>query len=403
MKHEYRKTHLKINLNNLSHNFNVLKQCCPKEAFFCPMIKANAYGHGDVEIAQRLERDGAKVFGVALIEEGLRLRKSGIKSDILLFGFFDSDGASAIIENKFIPVISSWAQIDALSKKIKKDNCHPVHLKFNTGMHRFGFSNKEADLIKLKDFFEQSQKLRLQGLCTHLMNGEDIKPAESSDYSQGMTYRQLEIFSNIIQKFNNKSLVVHSLNSIALLKSLSCKEFKFWHQGVRPGLAIYGGMSYFNETFSLKLIMSLTSQIVHFQNVPRGQKVSYGGTWTAARDSVIGIVPIGYADGYSRSLSNSGYMLFRGRKVPVVGIVCMDYTLVDLTEILHSTSTTNKAQEGEEVVVIGNQGSQSIHIEEVAHNAGTIPYEMMTCIGSRVPRHYIDMVDVDIPDTGTSS
>lgn len=382
----YRRTFAEINLDHLKHNVHLLQQSFSPNSFMCIMVKANAYGHGDVPISRYLESLGVKHLGVCLIEEGLLLRRGGVQANILVFRGFDRDGAATIVENKMTPVVSSWDQIAHLEAVAQSPVS--IHLKFDTGMNRLGFHPDEAQ--KLFDYLWQNKTLRLQAILTHLFNGEDGVQIE------GHTAKQLQILQKLTQVFKPLNIFAHVLNSAGVVSALELKAqgreqghplfLQDW--GLRPGLMVYGynplGMS---TKLKLKPVMSLKSQVGIFRRIRAGETVSYGGTWKAPQDSIIGVVPIGYADGYHRILSNKGEVLFGSQKVPVVGNVCMDYLMIDVTEVVRGQDLSSFADQEVTLFGYGAQG-EFLSPEELANRAQTITWEMLTSIGERVPRIY---------------
>ena len=211
----HRKTYAEINLENLKSNLDILRLNF-KDEYLCPMVKANAYGHGDIQVARCLEKWGVKQLGVCLIEEGLILRKAGIKTQILVFRGFDLEGAKVILENQMTPVVSQWKHLTHLESAAKQVTS--VHLKFDTGMNRLGFSVHEAQ--KLFDYFWQNKKLRVEAILTHLSNGED------GFEEQGATQDQLQLFQPVIDLFKALKVKVHVLNSAGILSSLKLRSEK---------------------------------------------------------------------------------------------------------------------------------------------------------------------------------
>lgn len=345
------------------------------------MVKSNGYGHGDIEVAKVCEQVGVSGVGVALLEEGIRLRQAGIACDIFVYGPILDEAVGELIAHRLTPVIGQWPELQALQKVIDSTASVDVHVKFNTGMNRLGFPMEEAD--SLLKFFESQTQIRLAGLCSHLSDGDDV------GVSGGHSEKQIQNLSKLEVTFANLNPVVHLWNSsgwFSMLKHKS-KLQHCRHWGVRPGIAVYGVQPLETENHpELKPAMVLQSEIVTIQKVLKGQSVSYGSRWTADKDSVVGVVPIGYADGYSRSFSNCGQMIVGGQKVPVLGVVCMDYTMVNLTDL----NIDPKQDLGKEVTLLGGQGDQKITAEELAEMIETIPYEIITCIGRRVPREFKD-------------
>ncbi len=372
----HRNTFAKVNLNNLRHNVQAFMSVSDGQ-FFCPMIKSNAYGHGVREVMSVLNDLKVKDVGVALVEEALQIRALGFNDvNVLIFGAIKPQAFEVIIENHLTPVITNWSELTSFAQL--KINSYPVHIKFNTGMNRFGFSVEDAE--KVKQFIEDQSTLQLRGVCSHFYDGENIAELNQS------TQQQMLRFEKVLQHF--EGCTAHIYNSSSFLNKTRFIKEPF-SMGSRLGLAIYG--SYPNSDYKtqnyigLKPVMSLHSEVIEYQKVPVGEVVSYSGNWQAQRPSVIGVVPIGYTDGYGREFSNKGQMIFRGTFVPVVGKICMDYTMVDLTDVLGD----QVGNIGEEIVLFGKQGDLFFGVEEFAEQVGKIPYEVLTTIGRRVPRNYI--------------
>jgi len=350
--------------------------------FFCPMVKADAYGHGAIEVAKTLVDEGANTFGVALVEEAIILRQAGLdKIDILVFQpVLTLAAAQAAAEYDLSIVISSWATIKVL-EQLKHKRPISVHLKFNTGMNRLGFSLNEAN--ELKKYFVLAQSLKLVGVCSHLAAGEDFAAQDS------VTQKQLECLRGVAKIFDDK--IIHILNSSGLLSTALQDSSQVQSWGARPGLALYGikpeiitnNAEVKDRWHNLELrpVMSWHTQICHLQEVKKGEGVSYGPTFRAKKDMRIGVAGLGYADGYFRQLSNVGAMLCGGRRVPVSGTVCMDFTMLDISE--------TSASFGEDIVVMGEQNSHKISAADIANWVGTNTYEVFTRVGSRVPRIYV--------------
>jgi alanine racemase len=358
------------------------------------MIKANAYGHGVVPVAKALQSEGCFNLGVALFEEGRELRTSGIaEGQILVFYPLQTQAdIDAALEYKLTPVISSWSSLELLEKSPNVKN-FDVHIKFNTGMNRLGFSVDQA--LRLQSFFNQSKKLKLRGVCTHLLAGEDFGAQKSR------SLEQIEQFLQLRRLWPQVSF--HALNSSGLI-ALSCHAAPaLSDMGARPGLSLYGVRPELTNTtpeaferwlrLDLRPVMNLSTTICHVQEVGAGQTVSYGGCFKAEKNSIIGIVGVGYADGYFRHFSNVGAMLWRGRRVPVSGTVCMDFTMLDLTEVCAKQGIQSQAILGEilgeEVVVLGSQSSETITADKMARMIGTNPYEIFTNVSQRVPRMFV--------------
>ncbi len=378
----FRRTFAEINLEHLEHNYFEIKKIAGSDRFVCPMVKANGYGHGDIQIAKHLEQQcGVESLGVCLIEEGVLLRTSGLRSEILVFRGFDKYGAQKILDHRMTPVVSTWDQIYCL--EALADAPIPLHLKFNTGMNRLGFDPAESE--KLYSYFAASKKLKLKAILSHYFNGEDAYKSE------GQSFRQTQLMEDVLSFFKPLHVFSHLLNSggIASLAKVQNQPDHYLHKnrwGFRPGLILYGYQPHedFNEIL-LKPVMSLKSVVNNIRDVSVGQSVSYGGQWVAQRSSKIAVVPIGYADGVHRLLSNNNQALFAGQLVPIVGRICMDFLMLDVTEALLNTHL--KKYDEEEVVLFGfDEFGNFLSAEASAKSAKTITWEILTAVGERVPR-----------------
>ena len=381
----YRRTFAEINLDHLYHNYSTLKSLAGADRFFCPMVKANAYGHGDVQVSQFLQDLGADVFGVCLIEEGHLLRQSGINSEILVFRGFDKNGAQKILDLQLTPVVGTWQQIESL--ELAADEPLKVHVKFNTGMNRLGFNTDQHE--KLKHYFKNSKKLKLSAILSHYHSGEDAIS------TQGHSFKQTHEMSLLVDYFSDLDIDFHLLNSAGISSLARARqennsnhflENKRW--GFRPGLSLYGYDPLKAQmNLELKPVMTLKSVVNNIRVVKAGETVSYGAQWVAKQDSLVAVVPIGYADGVHRLLSNRGKALFAGKEVPIIGRICMDFLMLDLTSAI-TADQVNKYDE-EEVILFGYDQSGHLLSAEVAAQASeSISWEVLTSVGERVPRKF---------------
>jgi alanine racemase len=310
---------------------------------------------------------GADMLGVALVEEGRELREAGIQTPVLIMGAIFPEQAEAVVALNLTPVVFSLSVAKALSCAAqKKKKTISVHVKIDTGMGRIGISPEAAPA-----FIVSVQKLggiSVQGLMTHF--------ADADLQDKRFASQQIDRFEMLLKALDAQGIAVpmrHAANSAAVL---DCPRAFFTM--VRPGLMLYGynPLERENASRGLRPVLSLVTRIAFIKKVPAGVAISYGRTFTTTRESRIATLPIGYADGYGRSLSNRGEALVRGIRVPVVGRVCMDMCMVDVTD------------EGDEVVLIGNQGDEWITADDIAAKIGTIAYEVLCGISSRVPRIY---------------
>jgi alanine racemase len=384
----FRKSYAEINLAHLKENLSWIRSHFSKNNFLCPMVKANGYGHGDVIVAKCLESENVDHMGVCLIEEALWLHQAGIKSNILVFRGFDKQGAEEIIARGFIPVVSQWDHLEYLTQA-NQGKAISIHVKFDTGMNRLGFPIKDA--AKIDQYLWQNKNFRLKGVLTHLHSGEDgIEP-------EGKTQGQLELLNQTVPIFKKYGPVFHALNSAGVLSKVAAdssegSKVKFDPTlGVRPGLLLYGyapKMNFKNDFQSqIKPVMSLKSHLSEIRFVSKGSGVSYSHTWIAKKDSVIGIVPIGYADGVHRNLSNKGLVSVHGLLVPIIGNICMDYLMIDLTSIMNL-----KIEKNDGVILFGynDQMGYSQTANAYADLLGTIPWEVLTSMSIRVPRVIVE-------------
>lgn len=356
-----------IDLDALAYNLRFLKARAGK-AQIAAVVKANAYGHGAVGISRFLLEEGVDALAVVSTEEALQLRRAGITAPILVMGPTPPQDAPHLVELEVIPTVASYEGALALAEAAaQRGKVQPVHLKVDTGLNRFGLPPNEA--VALAQAIRQMASLRLEGLFTHFASAEE----GDKDY----TIDQFRHFMNVCLQIPWVNLR-HVANTATIIDMPElCLEM------ARPGLGLYGylppGMA---ASLDLRPVLSLKARLMRIIDVPAGQTVSYGRTWQAQRPSRVGLVPCGYADGLPRALSNRGWMLVRGQRAPIVGRICMDMTLIDITHIPH-------AQVGDEVVIIGRQGEEEVSAEHIAFLCDTIVYEVLSGIGPRVPRVFI--------------
>jgi len=371
MRTRYRPTWAEIDLKAIEYNFKQVKRLIGKNINIMAVVKANAYGHGTVEVATVLERSGVSYLGVATTDEAVRLRDHGVKTPTLILGSILPEEARIAVENDITLTLCSNELFEEL-KKISKDIGlkAKVHIKVDTGMGRIGIWHEDAlDFIKK---VAEEESIILEGIYTHF---------SSAGRDNFFTQYQIDAFEKLLtaaEKFGIKIPLRHAANSIATV------DVKKSHLNlVRPGLVIYG--MYPKHTFpkliKLKPAMSLKTQIVFIKDTPPGRSISYGRTYIIQKHTKVATLPIGYADGYPRNLSNKADVLIRGRRAPLIGKVTMDQMMVDVGNI-------PGVRVGDEVVLIGKQGREEIRAEKLARLADTIAYEVICSISNRVPRVY---------------
>ncbi len=368
-----RPTRAEVNLANLRHNLRVLQRVAGGAQVWS-VLKADGYGHGAKAVARTLERAGASGVCVALLEEGIELRDAGIKAPILVMGGYYGRAWGELLRHNLTPVVYDVGQVQALAEEVRYSGSEPVrvHLKIDTGMSRLG--SMPRDVADMGAALLHHPEVELEGVMTHFACAEN-DPASID--------QQMDLFDEALSNLRAVGLeprLRHAANSAALLGSGRARL-----DMVRPGVALFGVDPTAATAPELRPVMCVKSQIVSLREIEPGQSVGYGATWTAARRSRIATVPMGYADGLSRALSNRGNMLVRGRRAPIAGVVSMDMTMLDVTEI-------DDVRVGDEVVVMGEQkgplGRDVIPATEIAESLGTIPWEILTSVSRRVPRFY---------------
>jgi len=366
-----------VNLKAIAHNIRELRRITNPKACFMAVVKANAYGHGIIEVARESLKNGAEALGVANIEEGIQLRKADINVPVLIFGYTPPMHVKQLIEFNLTQTVYSCEISKKLSQAaVKYGKKIKVHIKVDTGMGRLGFlgkikNNSASEILSIS----RLSMLELEGIYTHFAT------ADESDRSYAD--KQFEIFMDFLDELRIAGLeipVIHAANSAAII---TMPETHL--NMVRAGISIYG--LYTSEEMDrsiikLKPAMELKTKIIHLKKVPAGFKVSYGITYETKKPTTIATVSIGYADGLNRLLSSSGSMLVCGQKAPIAGRVCMDLTMLDVGEI------PEVAME-KEVVVFGKQSDSSITVDEIASKINTINYEIVSTIMDRVPRIYL--------------
>ena len=365
----YRPTWAEVNLKNLEYNFKKIKSLLRPQTRILVTVKADAYGHGLIPVSRRLAANGVDFLGVASIDEGIKLRKAGIKTPILVLGLilkkdiqplFSYDLIPTVCDEKFAFALNARAAI--LNKPIR------LHIKVDTGMGRIGVAHDDAFGLVKK--IHKLKFIVIDGIFTHF---------PFADINRKFTVFQINLFNKLAGDLKKSGIaipLVHAANSIGLI------DYQDSHfTMVRPGLVIYGLYPKKGLGINLKPVLSLKTRVVFIKQVPAGYGISYGHAYITSRPARIITLPIGYGDGYPRNLSNLASVLIGGRRRRVSGRICMDQIMVDVG--------SQKPKIGDEVVLIGKQGKQKITVEELARLSGTIPYEIVCSLGSRIPRIYL--------------
>jgi alanine racemase len=378
-------TTARVDLTALESNFNAISSYLHRETSFnreagrgpalapgiIAVVKANAYGHGARRVAAALQSAGAIMLAVADIEEGVDLRKAGIHAPILVFGALSVSDLDGVFDHDLTPTISSPAAGRALQEgAAKRGATLGYHLKIDTGMNRLGF--RHDNLKRTLPELLGSKNLALEAVHTHF--GTADEPGHTLFETQRTRFEEA---TRTLDELGAGPRLRHAANSAALLR-----DSRVWFDFVRPGLLLYGLVPPpLGSTIALKPVMSLTSQVVAVKGIRVGETVGYGGRFTAARPVTLAVIPAGYADGLDRRLEDHGFVLIRGQRAKIVGAVSMDMLTADVTDI-------DGVGPGDEVVFLGSQGEKSIDAREMASWIGTIPYEILCRLGSRVERKY---------------
>lgn len=373
---KYRRVHADIDLDAVLFNFEQMNKNIPEGTRIMAVVKTDAYGHGAVPLAELIEPlDYLWGFATATIDEAMELRDAGIKKPILILGYTFPECYPLIVENEIRQTVFTYDMAKELSDEAVRQNKKAyIHIKLDTGMGRIGYQSSEeaaADTEKMKTL----PMLEIEGAFTHFAN------ADTKD--QALTFGQIKKFEKMICAMENTGVrfaYKHCANSAGIIE-LTKDQFNL----VRAGIISYGmwpSEEVKKDIVKIKPILSLKSHVVYVKEVEPGTSISYGSTWTAKEKRKIATVPVGYGDGYPRSLSNKGYVLIKGHKAPIVGRVCMDQLMVDVTEI------PEEVQTGDRVTLIGQDGEYTITAEQLGDLSGRFNYELVCDLGNRIPRIY---------------
>lgn len=374
-----------IDMNAAEKNFNIIKGKLSKDTKLCCVVKANAYGHGAVYLSKLYEALGADFFAVSNIEEAMQLRNNGIKTPILILGYTPTSCASILAENNISQSVFSYSYAKELSRSARTDGVNvKIHIKLDSGMGRIGFDSiHDADktVETIADVCSM-EGLVQEGIFTHFALADDGADGEE------FTRLQYERFINTVRSLEQKGIafeIKHCANSATTF------EYPEYHLDmVRVGVVLYGvaPSSKVRGCEDLVPVMSLKSVISMIKEIEAGDTLSYGCTFKADKKMKIATAPVGYADGFWRSNATNGtQMLIRGQRVNIVGRVCMDQLMLDVTDV-------KGVREGDYITLIGSDKGETVTADELAKNNGTIGYEMICAIGERVPRFYIKDHDI---------
>ncbi len=372
---DYQRVTAEIDLDAVAYNIKNIRKKVKKETMIMGVVKADAYGHGAVEVSKVLLYNGADWLGVAMIDEAVQLRKNNIMVPILILGYTPEAEIEDVVRYDIIQTVFSYEMAKMVSDAaVKLGKTAKIHIKVDTGMGRIGFIPEENigdEVLKISKL----PNIEINGIFTHFSTSD-----EKDKTFTKLQYDRFKYAIDEIEKKGIKLAVKHCANSAAIM---DFDDLGF--NMVRAGIILYGmypSDEVIKENLSLKPVMSIKTHISYVKKVGKNIPVSYGRTYYTDKESVIATVPVGYADGYIRKMQNGGRVIVNGHYANIVGRVCMDQFMIDITDIPDVSS-------GDEVILMGSDGKLSITAEEIAHVLDTINYEVVCMIGKRVPREYI--------------
>jgi len=367
---QYRPTVLTVSLSAIANNFQLAKTVVHGRARRMAVVKADAYGHGMIPVAQRLVHEGADALAVATVDEGIALREAGVLAPVLVMGGTCREAVVEAVSRHLALTVYDLDTLRSLNLAAQRLNtiAH-AHLKIDTGMGRIGVKGKRA-LASLLDTWGQAKHVKMEGIFTHFANADG-----DPEYTKEQNARFWEAVHSVRERGFHP--LAHAAASTGMLAGPD-----FWHDMVRPGIMLYGA-EVNDRVIGLTPAQTLSTSPVRFEWLEVGETVGYGRTFTCSRGTKVMTLPVGYGDGYPRVLSNRADVLVCGKRAPIIGRVCMDQLMVDVTDV-------PEADMHSQVVLMGAQGEERITPDELARLANTIPYEIMLGFGARVTRRVVD-------------
>lgn len=368
----YRPTWVEVSLDALRHNIQAFRRALPAEMGVMAVVKADAYGHGAIKVAQEALDCGVAYIGVAFLDEGLELRKAGITAPILVLGYTPPEGVQVAIDHDITLTVfhdELWEAVETVG-----DGKLNVHVKIDTGMGRIGLQAGEEAIAYIERALRHPN-VHVEGIYTHF--------ACADEADKSYTLEQHAKFEGVVGHFRNLGVTFRYLHTGNSAAAIECPELSY--NMIRLGISMYGlypSEEVNRERIRLEPVMSIKTRMSHIKTLPAGSGISYGVIYRTAEEETIATLPIGYADGYSRMLSQKAHALVRGQRVPIVGRICMDQCMANISAITDPTKE-------EEVVLMGRQGEETISAEEIAALLGTVNYEVTCMVSHRVPRVYM--------------
>ena len=371
---QYKRVYATVDLDAIRQNMEAMKANIAKGTMICGVVKSDGYGHGSVPVAKAVE-DLVWGYAVAAVEEGWVLRDHHITKPILVLGYVPGEEFESLVEQEIRYTVSEWKEVEILSKIAQKlgKNAY-VHIKMDTGMGRIGLRSAE-EILTLAQKIENLPNIVIEGIFTHMATADMADKTKAKE--------QIQMFKEMLQLLENNGIYIpirHCSNSAGII---DLKEANI--DMVRAGIALYGlypSAEVNKENVCLTPALELKSIVSYLKTLPKGSPIGYGATFVTQKETKVATVSIGYGDGYPRALSNKGYALVRGKKAPIIGRICMDQFMMDVSDI-------PEIQQGDTVTLIGKDQNEQITVEELAELAGTFNYEFVCDLGKRIPRVYI--------------
>ena len=364
-----RDTIVEVNLDNIAYNMKQIKKMVGDDVVIAAVVKADGYGCGALDIAPVILENGGDYLAVATLTEALELRRRFKEYPIFIMGFTPDEQLEYVVKNNITQTIFSLRQSKILDVLGKVHNKKPtVHIKYDTGFNRLGFKDCEESISEIEEIFKLGN-LNIEGIYSHF--------ALTSFEEDAKQYNSFVTAMNKLQSKGCNFRYKHICDSIS---AVDYPQYRL--NMIRPGAIIYGLKSYADENIHFKQAITFKSKIYYIKKINKDEGISYNYLWKAKRDSVIGTVPFGYADGYPRNMRDKGYVVIRGKKAPILGVICMDQCMVDLTDI-------EEAREGDEVIIYGDGTNGTLDVQAIAQLAETNKNEVVCRLSRRTPRIYI--------------
>lgn len=372
---ETRPVWIEINLDNLENNFKEIRKIVNKNTMIMAVIKANGYGHGSIELGKMYKEIGAERLAVSILTEAIELRKADIEGPIMVLSYTPHSQMGLVVDYDIIQGIYSYDDANYLSNKaVEKNKIAKIHIKVDSGMGRIGFLPNEESVENIARI-SKLPNIEIEGIFTHF--------AKADETDKNFTEKQYEKFNWVVNKLEDRNInisIKHVSNSACII---DLPQYNL--DMVRPGIILYGyypSEEVNKDNIKLMPAMTLKAKISNIKTVSENTGISYGHIYSTTKESIIGTIPIGYADGYSRILSGKGFVYIKGKRVPIVGRICMDQMMIDVTDV-------EDVQIGDEVVLFGCGNENFPKVEEISSLLGTINYELICMMGRRLPRVYI--------------